>query len=94
MIVSLHVSRAKANSWLGCLSAGGQRRAQMPDFAFHIIRIFDGLRDFLVDKPAITTSQIVKLFFDRGLCYSQGSSQIAIRNIFAIRGKIKAQRLK
>src|SRR6266550_5636208 len=77
-----------------CLSARCQRRAQMPNFVFYIARIFDGLRDFLADEPAITPPQIVKLFFKRGLCYRQGSSQILIRNICAIRGKIKAQRLK
>ena len=77
-----------------CLSARCQRRAQMPNFVFYIARIFDGLRDFLADEPAITPPQIVKLFFNRGLCYRQGSSQILIRNICAIRGKIKAQRLK
>src|SRR6266513_4830159 len=90
LIVSISV-----HSWLGCcLSARGQHRAQMPNFVFHIVRIFDSLRDFLADEPAITTPQIVKLFFNRRLCYRQGSSQILIRNICAIRGKIKAQRLK
>src|SRR5437660_2095501 len=83
------------HSWLGCcLSARGQRRAQMPNFVFYIARIFDGLRDFLADEPAITPPQIVKLLFNRRLCYRQGSSQILIRNICAIRSKIKAQRLK
>jgi hypothetical protein len=83
------------HSWLDdCLGARCQRRAQMPNFVFYIARIFDGLRDFLADEPAITTPQIVKLFFNRGLCYRQGSSQILIRNICAVRGKIKAQRFK
>src|SRR5881392_3926169 len=83
------------HSWLGCcLSARCQRRTQMPNFVFYIARIFDGLRDFLADEPAITTPQIVKLFFNCRLCYRQGSSQILIRNICAIRSKIKAQRLK
>ena len=83
------------HSWLDrCLSARGECRAQMPNFVFYIARIFDGLRDFFADEPAITTPQIVKLFFNRRLCYRQGSSQILIRNIRALRGKIKAQRLK
>src|SRR5947207_8088467 len=77
-----------------CLSAGGQRRAEMPNFVFYVAWIFDGLRDFLADEPAITPPQIVKLFFNRRLCYRQGSSQILIRNICAVRGKIKAQRLE
>src|SRR6266567_4300890 len=104
-LLSLHSRHSRVNllffvsisvhSWLGrCLSARGQRRTQMPNFVFYVARIFDGLRDFLADEPAITTPQIVKLFFNRGLCYRQGSSQILIRNICAIRSKIKAQRLK
>ncbi len=80
--------------WLRCLSARGQRRAQMPNFVFYIARIFNGLRDFLADEPAIATPQIVKLFFNSGFCYRQGSSQILIGNICALRGEIKAQRLK
>ncbi len=80
--------------WLRCLSARGQRRAQMPNFVFHIVWIFDGLRDFLADEPAITTPQIVELFSNPRLCYRQGSSQILIRNICALRGKINAQCLK
>src|SRR2546423_4065792 len=66
----------------------------MPNFVFYIARIFDGLRDCLGEDPAITAPKIVKLFFNRRLCYRQGSSQILIRNICAIRGKIKAQRLE
>src|SRR6266498_2189321 len=66
----------------------------MPNFVFYVVRIFDGLRDFLADEPAITTPQVVKLLFNCRLCYRQGSSQILIRNICAICGKIKAQRLK
>src|SRR5438552_685633 len=66
----------------------------MPNFAVHVARVFDSLRDFLADEPAITTPQIVKLFFYRRLCYPQGRSQIVIRNICAVRGKIDAQRLK
>ena len=64
------------------------------DFVFYIARIFDGLRDFLANEPAITTSQIVKLFFYCRLCYPKSRSQTLIRNICAVRGKIKAQRLK
>src|SRR6266480_7277432 len=86
--------RVSVRSSLRCLSARCQCRAQMPNFVFYIARIFDGLRDFFADEPAITTSQIVKLLFNRRLCYRQGRSQILIRNICAIRSKIKAQRLK
>lgn len=83
------------HSWLDDrLSARCQRRAEMSNFVFYVARIFDGLRDFLADEPAITTPQIVKLLFDCRLCYPQGSSQILIRNICALRGKIKTQRLK
>src|SRR6185295_11656675 len=57
-----------------CLSARGQRRAEMPNFVFHVARIFDGLRNFLADEPAITPPQIVKLLFNCRLCYRQGSS--------------------
>ena len=98
-VIGLGTSRSTFDSYsgplsLGCLSARGQRRAQMPNFVFYVARIFDGLRDFLADEPAITTPQIVKLFFNCRLCYRQGRSQILIRNICAIRGKIRAQRLK
>src|SRR5947208_7257312 len=90
LIVSISV-----HSWLGCcLSPRCQRRAQMPNFVFYIARIFDGLRDFLADEPAITPPQIVKLFFSCRLCYRLACSQILIRNIGAIRRKIKAQGLK
>src|SRR6266705_6784112 len=83
------------HSWLGCcLSARGQRRAQMPNFVFYIARIFDGLRDFLADEPAITTPQIVKLFFYRRLLYPQYPRKIVIRNICALRGEMNTQRLK
>src|SRR6476620_7351840 len=83
------------HSWLRCrLSAGGQRRAQMSNFVFYVVRIFDGLRDFLPNEPAITTPQIVKLFFYCRLCDPKSRSQTLIRNICAVRGKIKAQRLK
>ena len=72
----------RVHSWLRrCLSARGQRRAQMPNFVFYIARVFDGLRDFLADEPAITTPQIVKLFFYRRLCYPKSRSQTLIRNI-------------
>ena len=64
----------------------------MPDR--HIIRIIDGLRDFLVDKPAITTPQIVKLFLHGGLCYPQSYSQALIRNICSLRREVEAQWLK
>src|SRR6266513_293274 len=77
-----------------CLSPRSQRRAQMPNFVFYIARIFDGLRDFLADEQAITTPQIVKLVLYCRLCYSKSRSQTLIRNICAVRGKIKAQRLK
>src|SRR5947207_8329992 len=93
--VTILIVFISVHSWLGCcLSARGQRRTQMPNFVFYIARLFDGLRDFLADEPAITTPQIVKLFFNCRFCYRQGSSQILIRNICAIRSKIKAQRLK
>src|SRR5205823_13886998 len=82
-------------SWLGsCLSARSQRRAQMPNFVFYIAWIFDGLRDFLANEPAIATPQIVKLFLNPRLCYRQGTSQSLIRNVCALGGKIKAQCLK
>src|SRR6476661_7406796 len=83
------------HSWLRrSLSARGQRCAQMSNFVFYIARVFDGLRDFLPNEPAITTPQIVKLFFYRRLCDPKSRSQTLIRNICAVRGKIKAQRLK
>src|SRR6266581_4668533 len=66
----------------------------MPNFAFHVARVLDGLRDFLADEPAITTPQIVKLFFYRRLLYPQRRSKILIRNICPIRGEMNTQRLK
>src|SRR6476646_9462745 len=66
----------------------------MSNFVFYIARIFDGLRDFLANEPAITTPQIVKLFFYCRLSYPKSRSQTLIRNICAVRGKIKAQRRK
>src|SRR5438046_8472148 len=87
LIVSISV-----NSWLGCrLSARGERRVGMPNFVFYIARIFDGLRDFLADEPAITTPQIVKVSLNRRVCYRQGLSPTLIRNIFADRSSIMAQ---
>ncbi len=87
VFVSLH-------PWLAGLDPGRQRRAEMSNFVFHIAWIFDRLRDFLADKPAITPPQIVQLFFDRGFCYSQRRSQAFIRDIFALRRQVEAQRLK
>src|SRR6476646_249313 len=87
--------RVSVNSWLRrCLSARGQSCAQMSNFVFYIARVLDSLRDFLADEPAITTPQIVKLFFYCRLCYPESRSQTLIRNICAVRSKIKAQRLK
>src|SRR5213078_1846949 len=90
LIVSISV-----HSWLGCcLSARGQRRAQMSNFVFYIARVFDGLRDFLANEPAITPPQIVKLFFYCRLCDRKSRSQTLIRNICAVGAKIRAQRLE
>ena len=74
------IQRGEAlDTWLGrCLSSGSERRAQITNLLFHIIWTFDGLRDFLVNEPAITAPQIVKLFFYRWLCYSQGRSKILV----------------
>ena|SRR6266699_6863771 len=66
----------------------------MPNFAFHVARVFDGLRDFFADEPAITAPQIVKLFFYHRLLYPQYPRKIVIRNICAIRGEMNTQRLK
>ena len=87
MFISVHSS-------LRSLSARGQRRAQVSDFVFYVARVFDSLRDFFANEPAITTPQIVKLFLYCRLCYPKSRSQTLIGNIRAVRGKIKAQRLK
>ena len=74
------IQRGKAvDTWLSrCLSSRGKRRAEIPNFIFHVIWTFNSLRDFLVDEPAITAPQIVELLFYRWLCYSQSRSKILV----------------
>jgi len=42
----------------------------MPDFPFYLSRVLDRLLDFIIEKPAIAASQIVKLFLNRSFRYA------------------------
>ena len=66
----------------------------MPDFVVHLSRIVYGVSNFIAQNPAVTLPQIVQLFFYRRFCDTQGSSEIGIRNVGALRGQLSAQGLE
>lgn len=66
----------------------------MPNLVFHISRVFDGVGDFLAQKPAVTQAKIMQLLFYHILRDAQARREIGIRHIAAFSREMFAQALE